>query len=107
MYKFERITLQYLSMKNLFWHLSPEQPKDEGLAFEIEKVENILPFPEDLDQDYYRSLIKGCIVQSEVKLLPALLGGALELEEYELAAFIKRRMELLKVYKLKTFENIL
>lgn len=86
-------------MTNLFWHLSPKQPQDEGMSFEIEKVEKITPFPDDLDPKVYRDLLKGCIVQTDVELLPALLRGALDLEEYEIAAYIKRRMELLKVRK--------
>ena len=63
-------------MTKLFWHLSPKQPKDEGLAFEIEKVENIIPFPDDLEPTIYRGLLKGCIAQTDLELLAALMEGA-------------------------------
>lgn len=80
-------------MESLFWHLAPDQSSDEGMAFELENVEKITPFPKELDPKIYMVLLKGCVVQTEIELLPALLRGAIELEEYEIAAYTKRRIE--------------
>lgn len=80
-------------MKKLFWHIAQSQPEDEALAFEIVEIDKIIPYPKELDQEIYHKLIKNCLAQSDFNTLPALLEGAIALEEFDHAEFIKQRMK--------------
>lgn len=98
--KFESVSPKNMKIESLFWQLAPDQSLEEGIAFELENVEKISPFSKEIDPQFYMILLKGCVVQTEIDLLPALLRGAIELEEYEIAAYIKRRIEKInKEYK--------